>query len=74
MPKKKAGYKKHPGGHKAGTGLAQGSAQIVVFTLVVNHMGRPKQLPLMADAVVPVVEKIVQQNAQQPMADGCHLK
>ena len=61
--------KKYPGGKKAGAGLAQGSAEVIVFALVMNHMRTPEKLSLMANAVKPVIEKVIQQDSQQPMAN-----
>ena len=61
---KEAGDIKHPGGCKAGAGLTQGGAEVVVFTLVVDHMGTPEKLALMTNSVKPIVEKVIEQYGQ----------
>ena len=67
---KKAWNIKHPGSEKAGAGLAQSCAQVVVFTLMMDHMRAPEKLSLMTHTVKPVIEKVIQQDSQQPMAEG----
>ena len=61
---KKTRNKKYPGGKKAGAGLAQSSAQVVIFTLMMDHMRAPEKLSLMAHTMKPVIEKVIQQDSQ----------
>ena len=58
---KEAGNIKYPSGSKTRAGLTQGGAEVVVFTLVVDHMGPPEKLALMANSMKPIIEKIIQQ-------------
>jgi len=51
---------------KIDAGLAQRRAQIVVFTLVVGDMGAPEQGDFMAEAVLPIVGEVIQQEAAKP--------
>ena len=58
-PQQVHGYKKYPTEQEAGTCLAQGSAQIVVFTLMMRHVSSPHNNALVTDPVHPIIAKII---------------
>ena len=58
------GHVKHPAEERAAAGLAQRGGEVVVLALVVHHMGGPEQGAGVAQAVVPVVAKVVEHQCQ----------
>ncbi len=58
----------HPAEQNAGARLAERRREIEVVALVMDDMGRPEQADLVIDAVVPVVEEIVDDQRADPDA------
>jgi hypothetical protein len=56
----------HPAQQRGAGGLAQRGREVVVLALVVHHVGGPEDAHFMAQAVVPVIEEVVEHQGQQP--------
>jgi hypothetical protein len=57
---------KNPPQQEPGTGLAQGSTEVIVLTLVMRHVCRPENGALVPQAMQPVVTEIVEHDCEHP--------
>ena len=57
---------KNPTKEEPGACLTQRSREVVVFTLVMNHVRSPKKLHLVARSMRTVVTKVIEDEGKQP--------